>query len=111
MCAESHGLATLTMLVPNQNADKLTPITFVIIDSGRELNVSRRITHRKICNNPHARCYRGVCIDCNRGAFHTIESIEHRAQSTGYGRDFIAGKINDFFHAEKYWETLPDEEV
>lgn len=64
------------------------------------MGVEKAIIARRICPVPQATCFRGRCILCNYNDFKDIHSIEAYAYSHGYGRDFVAGRINDFLHAE-----------
>lgn len=35
----------------------------------------------------------------------SIEEVERTAVNLGYNKDFTAGRINDFLHAEVMWEV------
>lgn len=65
----------------------------------------RKIISRRICEKPSARCFRGQCILCNKAPMVSIEEVERTAVNLGYNKDFIAGRINDFLHAEVMWEV------
>lgn len=69
--------------------------------------MTRRIVARRVCPawRADARCYRGQCIVCNQYEMTPIGRVEAEAVAGGYGRDFIAGMINDFLHAQVEWEV------